>query len=82
MTFSVMTSWVSLLPPTRWKFGPLVMRLLPSESNPTPNIIVEKMLNFAGLKAGGRPAWRQPPLPEHEAWCGVVDKMHLLVQPG
>src|SRR6266403_153564 len=35
--FSVISSWVSWLPPNSAKFGPVVMRLWPSESSPTPS---------------------------------------------
>src|SRR6185436_1206785 len=35
--FSIISSWVAWLPPRRAKFGPVVTRLWPSESSPTPS---------------------------------------------
>ena len=39
MTFSVIASWVSSLPPRRAKFEPVVILLCPSVSSPTPSMI-------------------------------------------
>src|SRR5438876_10239109 len=46
--FSVISSWVSWLPPTKAKFGPVVRRLWPSEASPTPS---RRALPFFFLEA-------------------------------